>query len=87
MGIAAGCTQAGVCTVDGMQGLGQDLTALDSVLALLVGRPAGALTPTTSGSGNPSSTPKKSAAGGRGDGWKGGIVMALLVAWSLVVVL
>jgi mannan endo-1,6-alpha-mannosidase len=84
--MAASCTQAGVCTVDGKQGLGQELTALDSVLAMLLGRGPGGSTPTTSGTGRPSST-QKSAADGRGDGWKGAIVMALLVAWSLVMVL
>ena len=86
MGIAAGCTQTGICTVKGMRGLGQELTALDSVLALLVGSPAGVPTPTTGGGASQSSKPK-SAACRQGDRWRGGIVMALLVAWVLVVIL
>lgn len=85
IGMAAGCTQAGVCTVEGMRGLGQELTALDSVLALLVVNAVGVLPPTTGGSASPSSTPK-SAADGRRDGLRGGIVIALLVAWLLAVV-
>lgn len=80
-GIAGNCNAQGACTKGGLTGLSQALTALDSVDALLLGRPASTgsgSSPTTSASASPS--PTKSAAGTVEVGCWWWVVMAFVVA-------
>lgn len=60
--VVSGCDSSGVCSVSGETGLGEQMTALDAVLALLVGRPAEESTSTTS-SGPAATTSAKTGQG------------------------
>jgi hypothetical protein len=54
--VVGGCDGSGVCAVGGQNGLGEQMTALDSVLALLIGRTEEVGTPPTTSSGPAATT-------------------------------
>jgi hypothetical protein len=88
--IVEGCSNGNdsSCVVNGQSGLGEQLTALDSVVALLVGRPADATptnsTVTTSGGAQPSATKKSAGARTAQVKWKGWFFLAFLIYPLLV---
>jgi hypothetical protein len=85
--LVSGCSNGtkSSCEINGQSGLGEQLTALDSVVALLVGRPADAdptdSSVTSSGGAQPSATKTSAAPRIVKSNWQGLFTLALLLSF------
>lgn len=86
--VALGCDASGVCVVSGQSGLGEQTAALDSVLALLVGRPEETSTPTTgSTNGTSSGAPGPSTTRGSSGVSRAGVDMINIYLAGFIAIL
>jgi mannan endo-1,6-alpha-mannosidase len=78
--VVGGCSNSGnsTCASNGQNGLGEQLTALDSILALLVGRPADVASPSSTSS-PPSPSGTKASAAPRTASVNGLIVLSVVI--------